>query len=316
MCTPAHACVHVICRHEQRDALLHEAEAGKEMGHAYAQKAAAVAEAVSTSDLRSTLLEDQCKLLAQAVRDEEAKVYARDEMLHSLQAEFADQRARLSALETRAEGAQHVASRADAAKRDAEGEQSTLHEKLQLAMLEVNARAERLDYANAQAHHRATHAAPPALPPAASPSPRAPVTPSPARLRLLARVVAQMAAARAELRALDNQLVIVSNQLSTTQQENTQISEAAATRAAQLAAVQSALRAKEERLDAAQGALAEARTEAQRQGEAAGRLQLQLDAAREEVRLREQQLTLVQHKHEFAQARRRGPTRLLWCMGG
>ena len=71
MCTPAHACVHVICRHEQRDALLHEAEAGKEMGHAYAQKAAAVAEAVSTSDLRSTLLEDQCKLLAQAVRDEE-----------------------------------------------------------------------------------------------------------------------------------------------------------------------------------------------------------------------------------------------------
>ena len=38
------------------------------MGHAYAQKAAAVAEAVSTSDLRSTLLEDQCKLLAHAVR--------------------------------------------------------------------------------------------------------------------------------------------------------------------------------------------------------------------------------------------------------
>ena len=167
--------VHVICRHEQRDALLHEAEAGKEMGHAYAQKAAAVAEAVSTSDLRSTLLEDQCKLLAHAVRDEEAKVHARDEMLHSLQAEFADQRARLTALETRAEGAQHVASRADAAKRDAEGEQSTLHEKLQLAMLEVNTRAERLDYAKAQAHHRATtRAAPPALPSAASPSPRDP----------------------------------------------------------------------------------------------------------------------------------------------
>ena len=62
-----HAC-DVICRQEQRDALLHEAEAGKEMGHAYAQKAAAVAEAVSTSDLRSTLLEDQCKLLAHAVR--------------------------------------------------------------------------------------------------------------------------------------------------------------------------------------------------------------------------------------------------------
>ena len=58
-------------------------------------------------------------------------------------------------------------------------------------MLEVNARAERLDYANAQ-----------------------------------------MAAARAELRALDNQLVIVSNQLVTTQQDNAQISEAAATRAA------------------------------------------------------------------------------------
>ena len=73
-------------------------------------------------------------------------------------------------------------------------------------MLEVNARAERLDYANAQ-----------------------------------------MAAARAELRALDNQLVIVSNQLVTTQQDNAQISEAAATRAAQLAAAQRALRAKEER---------------------------------------------------------------------
>ena len=73
-------------------------------------------------------------------------------------------------------------------------------------MLEANARAERLDYANAQ-----------------------------------------MAAARAELRALDNQLVIVSNQLVTTQQDNAQISEAAATRAAQLAAAQSALRAKEER---------------------------------------------------------------------
>ena len=131
---------------------------------------------------------------------------ARDEMLHSLQAEFAEQRARLLALETRAEGAQHVAKRADAAKRDAEGEQSTLHEKLQLAMLEVNARAERLDYANAQ-----------------------------------------MAAARAELRALDNQLVIVSNQLVTTQQDNAQISEAAATHAAQLAAAQRALRAKEER---------------------------------------------------------------------
>jgi hypothetical protein len=124
-----------------------------------------------------------------------------------------------------------------------------------------------------------------------------------------------MAAARAELRALDNQLVIVSNQLVTTQQDNAQISEAAATRAAQLAAAQSALRAKEERLDAAQGALAEARAEAGRQGEAAGRLQLQLDAAREEVRLREQQLTLVQHKHEFAQVRRRGLARLLWCMG-
>ena len=65
-------------------------------------------------------------------------------------------------------------------------------------MLEVNARAERLDYANAQ-----------------------------------------MAAARAELRALDNQLVIVSNQLVTTQQDNAQISEAAATRwaAAQLASL-------------------------------------------------------------------------------
>ena len=181
----------MVCRHEQRDALLHEAEAGKEMGHAYAQKAAAVAEAVSTSDLRSTLLEDQCKLLAHAVRDEEAKVHTRDEMLHSLQAEFTDQRARLAALETRAEGAQHVASRADAAKRDAEGEQSTLHEKLQLAMLEVNARAERLDYAKAQAHHRAAPCHPRRTArAAASPSPRAPEPePEPEPCRVRARAV-------------------------------------------------------------------------------------------------------------------------------
>ena len=184
-----HMNMNMICRHEQRDALLHEAEAGKEMGHAYAQKAAAVAEAVSTSDLRSTLLEDQCKLLAHAVRDEEAKVHARDEMLHSLQAEFTDQRARLAALETRAEGAQHVASRADAAKRDAEGEQSTLHEKLQLAMLEVNARAERLDYAKAQAHHRAAPCHPRRTArAAASPSPRAP-EPEPEPCRVRARAV-------------------------------------------------------------------------------------------------------------------------------
>ena len=57
---------------------------------------------------------------------------------------------------------------------------TSFHLARQLAMLEVSARAERLDYTNAQ-----------------------------------------LAAARAELRALDNQLVIVSNQLATTQQATT-----------------------------------------------------------------------------------------------
>ena len=69
-------------------------------------------------------------------------------------------------------------------------------------------------------------------------------------------------AARAEMRALDNQLVIHSNQLALTKQSNSQLADGATAKASELGAAQTALHAKEERLDATQLALG-ARAEAQ-----------------------------------------------------
>jgi multidrug resistance efflux pump len=117
---------------------------------AYAIRESEVAEAVGTADVRSAMLQEQAKLLTLSLKEEEAKVAARDEMLRSLQQELQSQRSRLNELEQRGALAQHGQARAEAAKQHAEAERSELHEKLTLAMMEVNARAERLEHSQAQ----------------------------------------------------------------------------------------------------------------------------------------------------------------------
>ena len=111
---------------------------------------------------------------------------------------------------------------------------------------------------------------------------------------------AQLAAARAEMRALDNQLVIHSNQLALTKQSNSQLADGATAKASELGAAQTALHAKEERLDATQLALAGARAESAKLSEEAARLRAQLAEALEGKRLKEQQLAHMQTTVAFA----------------
>jgi len=111
---------------------------------------------------------------------------------------------------------------------------------------------------------------------------------------------AQLAAARAEMRALDNQLVIHSNQLALTKQSNSQLADGATAKASELGAAQTALHAKEERLDATQLALAGARAESAKLSEEAARLRASLAEALEGKRLKEQQLAHMQTTVAFA----------------
>ena len=111
---------------------------------------------------------------------------------------------------------------------------------------------------------------------------------------------AQLAAARAEMRALDNQLVIHSNQLALTKQSNSQLADGATAKASELGAAQTALHAKEERLDATQLALAGARAESAKLSEEAARLRAQLAEALAGKRLTEQQLAHMQTTVAFA----------------
>ena len=117
---------------------------------AYNVRESEVAEAVGTADVKTSLLEEQARLLTLSLREEEQKVASRDEMLRSLQQELMGQRKRLNEYEQRAQLAQHGASRAEATKRDVEAERNEMSEKLTLAMMEVNARAERLEHSQAQ----------------------------------------------------------------------------------------------------------------------------------------------------------------------
>ena len=113
-------------------------------------RVAEVVEQAGTSDVRSTLLEEQARLLRVSLTEEEAKVSARDEMLRSLQQELAAQRQRAAEHDQKLALAQHGAMKAKAAQRDADAERAELEEKLTLAMMEVNARAERLEHAHSQ----------------------------------------------------------------------------------------------------------------------------------------------------------------------
>ena len=117
---------------------------------AYSIRESEVANAVGTADVKTALLAEQAKLLTLSLKEEEGKVTSRDEMLRALQSEMAAQRKRVNELDQRATMAQVGQQRAEGARRDAEAERNEMHEKLTMAMMEVNARAERLEHSQAQ----------------------------------------------------------------------------------------------------------------------------------------------------------------------
>jgi len=130
--------------------LQEQAEAARAKELAYAQRAAAVRHEVGEADVKQRVLEEQVALLTQALKDEEAKVLNRDEMLRMLQQEAGRLRTRATELEHKASLAKLAQRRADGLRRDVEIERDELGEKLSLAMMEVNARAGRLEHAGAQ----------------------------------------------------------------------------------------------------------------------------------------------------------------------
>ena len=117
---------------------------------AYALREYDVSEAASTSDVARSLLEEQARLLTISLKAEEGKVGARDEMLRSLQGELEACRKRNGELEQRHAQARALERRSDAARLDADAERDEMREKLNLAMMEVQARAERLEHAMSQ----------------------------------------------------------------------------------------------------------------------------------------------------------------------
>ena len=135
---------------EQLSGLQEQAEAARAKELAYAQRAAAVRHEVGEADVKQRVLEEQAALLTQALKDEETKVLNRDEMLRTLQQEAGRLRTRATELEHKASLAKLAQSRADGLRRDVEIERDELREKLSLAMMEVNARAGRLEHAGAQ----------------------------------------------------------------------------------------------------------------------------------------------------------------------
>jgi len=130
--------------------LQEQAEAARAKELAYAQRAAAVRHEVGEADVKQRVLEEQAALLTQALKDEETKVLNRDEMLRTLQQEAGRLRTRATELEHKASLAKLAQRRADGLRRDVEIERDELGEKLSLAMMEVNARAGRLEHAGAQ----------------------------------------------------------------------------------------------------------------------------------------------------------------------
>ena len=104
---------------------------------AYSARENEVAVAAETHDVRVSLLEDQARLLTISLKAEEEKVGSRDEMLRALQQELSSVRKRNGDVEQRLSLAQHAASRAEGARRDAEAERDEMQEKLTLAMMEV-----------------------------------------------------------------------------------------------------------------------------------------------------------------------------------
>ena len=135
---------------ERCRALESEVEAWRRKESAYHVRESEVAEKVGTSDVRASMLEEQARLMTIALAEEEAKLAARDEMLRSLQQELASSRRRAMELEQRCALAAHSEQRSQSAKRHAETERDELQEKLSYAMMEVNARAERLEHSQAQ----------------------------------------------------------------------------------------------------------------------------------------------------------------------
>jgi hypothetical protein len=246
---------------ERCSALELQVESARQKEKAYSLRETEVAEKVETSDVRSSLLEEQARLLTTALQEEEAKLGARDEMLRALQQELASQRKRNVEREQRAALAAHGEKRAEASRREAEAERDELHEKLSLAMMEVNARAERLEHSQAQ-----------------------------------------VSASRGEIRALENQLAIATSQLTLTQQKNTSLVEADASKGAQLASAVASLKGREERLEASEAAAAEARRESGERHAELVRVSEQLGAAAEERDLFEQQLTASRHRLELLTA--------------
>jgi chromosome segregation ATPase len=95
---------------------------------------------------------------------------------------------------------------------------------------------------------------------------------------------------RGEIRSLENQLAIASNQLTLTQQQNTSLAQTDAQRSAQLSSANMALESKERRISAAEAAVGEARAESTARQEELVRLGEKLGAAHEERDLLTQQL--------------------------
>lgn len=242
-------------------ALREQVELGKQKESAYAYRAAAVQEAVSTSDMKTLLLEERMVLLGHSLKAEEDKVQVRDQMLRSVQREMSATRKRCSELEQQALVERHLTARAEAGRAEASAEAAELGEKLTLAMMEVNSRASRLEYSHAQ-----------------------------------------VTTARAEMRSLDNQLVIFSNQLASTQQANAQLAESEGSKSAQLSSLQEAAAAKEERLTSMENTLTNSRAERSELVAEVARLREKLDSAADETELLDQQLLHSQNKFELAQA--------------
>jgi len=122
-----------------------------------------------------------------------------------------------------------------------------------------------------------------------------------ARVTQLEYANAQVAALRGEMRALDNSLVMSSNELALTQQANTQLAEDTSTQAAHIGALDAALRSKDERLHSANEVLKATRQRVHTEFDQARLARLQLGSAQHQLTLQEQELTAARRDYQLAQ---------------
>ena len=110
---------------------------------------------------------------------------------------------------------------------------------------------------------------------------------------------AQVSAGRAEIRSLENQLAIASNQMALRGQENADLATSDLVKGTQLASATAALEGREERLDAAARAVAEAREEAAASRKELAAMSERLGVAEEGCSLLEQQLTASRQRGQL-----------------